>query len=96
MQERKRNASAKANMFGVFCSRIKVKINVIFFFLGPHTWNMEVPRLGVELELQLTGYIAVTATQDLNHIFDLYHSSQQRSILNPLSKGLATNPHPHG
>ena len=24
-----------------------------FFFLGPHMWHMEVPRLGVELELHL-------------------------------------------
>ena len=25
----------------------------VFVFLGPHPWHMEVPRLGVELELQL-------------------------------------------
>ena len=24
-----------------------------FFFLGPHPWHMEVPSLGVQLELQL-------------------------------------------
>ena len=24
-----------------------------FFFLGPHTWHMEIPKLGVELKLQL-------------------------------------------
>ena len=24
-----------------------------FVFLGPHLWHMEVPRLGVESELQL-------------------------------------------
>ena len=27
-----------------------------FFFLGPHPWHREVPRLGVELELQLLAY----------------------------------------
>ena len=25
-------------------------------FLGPHPWHMEVPRLGVQLELQLLAY----------------------------------------
>ena len=31
-------------------------------FLGPHAVHMEVPRLGVELELQLLAYTTVTAT----------------------------------
>ena len=30
------------------------------FFLGPHLWHMEVPGLGVELELQLLAYTVVT------------------------------------
>ena len=30
-------------------------------FLGPHLWYMEVPRLGVELELQLLAYTTATA-----------------------------------
>ena len=46
---------------------------------------MEVPRLGVELELQLQAYTTATATPDLSCIFDLLHSSWQRRILNPLS-----------
>ena len=25
-------------------------------FLGPHPWHLEVPKLGVELELQLPAY----------------------------------------
>ena len=29
---------------------------VVFFFLGPHPWHVEVPRLGVESELQLPTY----------------------------------------
>ena len=45
---------------------------------------MEVHRLGLELELQLLAY--TTATPDPSHICDLYHSSQQRLILNPLSE----------
>ena len=33
-----------------------------FCLLGPHQWHMEVPRLGVELELQLPAYATATAT----------------------------------
>ena len=47
---------------------------------------MEVPRLGVESELQLPAYTTATATQDPSCIFDLPHSSRQRQVLNPVSK----------
>jgi len=47
---------------------------------------MEVPRLGVELELQLLAYTTATATLDLSCICNLHHSSWQHRILNPLSK----------
>ena len=47
---------------------------------------MEVPRLGVELELYLPDYTTATATPDLSHVCDLHHSSQQCWILNPLSE----------
>ena len=47
---------------------------------------MEVPRLGVESELQLLAYITTTEMQDLSHICDLHHSSLQCQILNPLSE----------
>ena len=57
-----------------------------FLLLGPHLQHMEVPRLGVELELQLQAYTTTTATQALSHVCDLYHSSGQRQILNPLSQ----------
>ena len=49
-----------------------------------HLQHMEVPRLGVELELYLPAY--VTAMQGLSCVCDLHHSSQQCQILNPLSK----------
>ena len=49
-------------------------------------WYMEVPRLGVETELQLQVYTTATAMQDLSHVFDLYQNSWQYWILNPLSK----------
>ena len=47
---------------------------------------MEVPRLGVESELQLLTYATTTAMRDLSHVCDLHHSSQQCQILNPLSE----------
>ena len=47
---------------------------------------MEVLRLGVESELQLQVYATATATRDLSSICDLYHSSWQHWILNPLSE----------
>ena len=45
---------------------------------------MEVPRLGVELELQLLAY--ATKVQDPSCIYNLHRSSQQHQTLNPLSK----------
>ena len=49
-----------------------------FFFviLGLHPWNMEVPKIGVESELQLPAYTTATAEQVLSLICDLHHSSQ--------------------
>ena len=44
-----------------------------FCFLGPHSWHVEVPRLGVELELQPPAYI--TATLDPSCVCNLHHSS---------------------
>ena len=35
-----------------------------YVFLGLHPWYMEVPRLVVELELQLLAYTTTTATWD--------------------------------
>ena len=59
-----------------------------FFFLGTHPWHMEVPRLGVESELQLLAYVTATATamRDPSHICNLHHSLRQHWVLNPLSK----------
>ena len=45
---------------------------------------MEVPRLGVQLELQV--YAAATATLDPSLICNLHRSLQQCQILNSLSK----------
>ena len=47
---------------------------------------MEIPRLGVKLELQLTAYTSATAKWDPNCVCNLHHSSQQCGILKPLSE----------
>ena len=61
---------------------------VSFFFclFGVEPQHMEVPRLEVELELQLLAYTTATAMQDPSCICDLCHSLQQCQIFNPLSE----------
>ena len=56
----------------------------IFFFLGPPPWHMEIPRLGVQPELQLPANATATAAQDPSHVSDLHHSSWKCQIFNPL------------
>ena len=51
-----------------------------------HTGHLEVPRLGVESELQLPAYTTATATLEPRHICDLRGSLWQCQILNPLSE----------
>ena len=59
----------------------------LLFFSGgggcTHPWNMEVPRLGVESQLQLLAYATATAISDLSCVCDLQHSSWQ--MLDPLT-----------
>ena len=57
---------------------------LFIYFLGLHPWHVEVPRLGVQSELQLQAYATATATPDLSRFFDLHHSSRQCRIFNPL------------
>ena len=57
---------------------------LFFCFLGLQPWHMELPRLGVESELQLPAYATATATGDPSCICDLHHSSWQRWIPYPL------------
>ena len=51
-------------------------------FLWPPLQHMEVPRLGVESELQLPVYTTATAMWDPSCACDLHHSLQQHQILN--------------
>ena len=55
-----------------------------FFFLWLYLWHMEVPWLGVELELQLPAYTSATETPDPIWVCDLHHSSWQCRIPDPL------------
>ena len=57
-----------------------------FCFLGLHLQHMEVPKLGVQSELQLLAYTTATETWDPSQVCNLHHSSRQRQILNPLSE----------
>ena len=59
---------------------------VFFFLLFKATQHMEVPRLGVQSELQLLACATATATPDPSHACGLHHSSRQRRILKPLSE----------
>ena len=47
---------------------------------------MEVPRLGVESEVQPLAYTTAIAMWDLNRVCYLHDSSWQHRILNPLSE----------
>ena len=47
---------------------------------------MDVPRLGVQSELEPPAYATATAVPDLSCICNLYHSSWQNQILKPLSE----------
>ena len=47
---------------------------------------MEVPRLGVESELELLAYTTVIAMRDLSLVCNLHYSSWQYPVLNTLSE----------
>ena len=57
----------------------------VLHFLVLHLRHMEVPRLGVESEIQLPACATARATPDLSCIYSLHCSSWQCQILNPLS-----------
>ena len=74
------------NALTLTCFYLFIYIIIIFLALWAHLWHMEVPGLGIELELQLPAYTTATAILDLSHIYDLCHTLRQCHILNPLSK----------
>ena len=74
-----------ANLIGLF-PLYYLPGHLFFIFTFLLFRHMEVPRLGIKLELQLLAYATATATPDLNCVCDLHHSSWQCWILNPLSE----------
>ena len=71
-------------LFFGFCFCSLFFVFVFFVFLGPHAWHMDVPRLGVQSELQLLDYTTATATRDLSRVCNSHHSSEQCQIFNTL------------
>ena len=67
------------------CATVETQIFFLDFW-GPNLHHMEVPRLGVESELQQSIHATAVPKPDTRHICDLHHSSQQCQILNPLSE----------
>ena len=65
------------------------------FFLGPHSPHMEVPRLGVESELQLLADATAIATGSEPR---LQCTPQVTATPDPqpTERGQGLNPHPHG
>ena len=56
------------------------------YFRATWKWHMEVPRRGVQSELQLPAYTTDAATRDPSQVWDLHCSSWQHRILNPLKE----------
>ena len=55
---------------------IKSLILYFIYFLGLHLWHMEVPRLGVQLELQLPANVtAITKIQAMSATYTTAHSN---------------------
>ena len=81
-----------------FALRVVLDIPVFFFlfFLQPHPRHMDIPRLGVELELQVPAYATATAMLDLSCMCDPCCRLQQYRIFNPPSKAQGSKPHPRG
>ena len=71
-----------------YCHAVSI-VTIIFVYVclfRATPCHVEVPRLGVHLELQLLAYATTAAMPDPSHICNLHHSSWQYQILNPLSK----------
>ena len=69
-----------------FCFVLFCFVFCLFAFSRATPWHMEVPRLGVQSELQPPAYATATAMPVQSRVCHLHHSSWQHRILNPLSK----------
>ena len=84
-----RKATSLFQSFGQVLSiylSISLSIYLSIIFLGPYLRHMEVPRLGVESELEVPAYTTATATLDPICICDLHCSLLQPWIFNLLSE----------
>ena len=75
----------------MYIPHIYFEINIlcffnIFLFLQLHLWHMEVPKPGIEWELQLLAHLTARVMPDLILICDLHCSLWQHQILNTLSE----------
>ena len=68
------------------CFSPSLSLSLSLFFLGPNLQHMEVPRLGVESELQLPAYSIAIAMPELSPVCNPHNSSWKYQIINPLSK----------
>ena len=59
---------------------------LLLLFWGPHPQYMEVPRLGVKLELQLLASVSATAVQGSKPHLPLTTQLMAMPVLNPLSE----------
>ena len=83
-------------LYRVYISIQKKKIPAYFILyfcyfclLGPNLQHMEVPRLGVEMELQLSVYTTATAMWEPSRIYNLHHSCDNtRSLTNSARLGI--------
>ena len=69
-------AAVQVGLIAVFLKSSKMIVIFFFFFfslcfVGQHSQHMEIPRLGVESELQLPAYTIATATSEPSDICDL-------------------------
>ena len=68
----------------IYCSNLPhLLLAQLAFF---HPWHLEIPRLGVKLELQLLAYATASATPDPSHICNLHQGSWQHQSISPLSE----------
>ena len=73
-------ASTSTHLTGTPVCPVHFGFFAFFFFLGLHLRHMEVPRLGVKLELQLLAYTTAIATRDPR----------------TTGQGQGSNPYPYG
>ena len=81
-----RSSEVCVSLFYYFLYTLQISSShpwLVFFFLGPHLWLMDVPRLGVKSELQLLAYTTPRQCW-IQAASDLLYSSQQHWIPKPL------------